>query len=131
MLHNIILCIVRLNISLRQCDRVAVCPKETVLLECFADGPSLVWTLPHNNTQEYYQDINETNALKTYGPISVWLVNSSSAGLLSRLVISYTEDLESENIVCSTQDDNTAIDTFQYILAQGVWSPQRVLCRCI
>ena len=122
---HIILCTVRVNHSLQQCDRDTVCPNETVLLECFADGPSLVWTLPHNITQEYYQD-NKTNVLETYGLISVWLVNSSSTGLLSRLVISYTEELESEIIVCSSLNDNivTASDTFHYILAQGAWSLQ-------
>lgn len=113
--------IVHVMSSIEQCERDQVCPNETVLLECFTEGPNLVWDLPDGKQQLYNAHDNTLNfgVLVNYGPISVWLTNSTTKGFLSRMVISYSETLDSAIIGCHGSDNATHSD-FHYILASGM-----------
>lgn len=96
--------IVDLKSTISQLGRHRVCPKETVLFECFVEGDNLVWSLPGvNQTYMYSKNSNnETNRVHSFGPVSVWLSNNKQ--LKSQLVLFYSPELNNTEIECNDKN---------------------------
>ena len=99
---------VELSSSISHLGRTRVCPKETVLYECFVMGPSLDWQLSGIFRQRYDNN-SDKNVVNRSNNISVWLNNSTNEHLKSTLILTYTPSLNNIDVDCNNKSSKYII----------------------
>ena len=92
-----------LRSTVSQSGYLTVCHSESVLYECFADGQSLRWSLSHIMSNQLFVRGDRTNDIRKFGHATLWLSNNVS--LMSRLVLSYSPELNNSIVECAGQTD--------------------------
>lgn len=107
---------VELSSSISHLGRTRVCPKETVLYECFVMGPSLDWQLS-GIFHQCYDNNSDKNVVNRSNDISVWLNNSTNEHMKSTLILTYTPSLNNIDVDCNNKSSKYIIAGMTLLLS--------------